>query len=64
MDVDRVFEHTENELAYFFMPARPVGRTRLESLPALVLPELQDPDPAFAWVGDIEGLSLGVGATE
>src|SRR5690242_1352039 len=38
MDVDRVFEHTDDELAQFFLPAKPAGRERLTSLPALVLP--------------------------
>lgn len=64
MGVDRVFEHTDDDLAHFFMAAAPAGRTRLESLPTLVLPELQDPDPAFARVGHIENLSLGAGARE
>lgn len=59
MDVDRVFEHTEEELAHFFMAASPAGRARLASLPVLVLPELQDREPALARVGHIEGgLSL------
>lgn len=64
MDVDRVFEYTDLELAGFFMAAKPTGSSRLESLPTLVLPELQAKDPAFAQVGHIEGLSLGAGAKE
>ena len=56
MDGDRVFEYTDEESEQFFAPYKPAGLTRLTSLPALVLPELQDPGPAYARVGRVVDL--------
>ena len=56
MDGDRVFEYTDEESRQFFTPYTPAGLARLASLPALVLPELQDPGPAYARVGRVVDL--------
>ena len=58
MGSDRMLEQTSKDLRDFFAPGGAVDALRLMSLPTLVLPELQDPQPATARVGHIENLTL------
>lgn len=56
MGGDRVFEYTDEDSARFFAPAVPAGLSRLVSLPALVLPELQQAEPGYARLGHVTDL--------